>query len=189
MAAVGQRVERAPSVQIGIGEGISVARLDVADVVRRHQEHALPVLVRVHLIVFPGILVVVDVRHHKTVAVETGVEAHILAVVQEVILVVVAFVVEDERLALVHQGLPVGDVLRLGQLYGFAPSAKPSFVACIARRAVGVAIIGPIIHHVEDIHAEVVEVAGIVEVGEAQAMGKLVADGADAVNLRAALSL
>lgn len=73
----------------------------------------------------------------------------------------------------------------------FEPSCHPSFVGCVACWAFAVSVctvVGTRVHEVPVVHAESSTVAGIVEIGQSEAVAELVACTAYAVELCASVA-
>ena len=105
-----------------------------------------------------------------------------MAVVDEIELVRVGVVIYNVSLAVVLARPPVLYLCVLGEHHGGLPSCDPFHQTRVAGGAVGVAVRVTAVHEVPP-HAHGVAVAsvGVVEVGVAQTVGELVADGAYAV--------
>ena len=92
-AVVSQRVESALSVHVGVGPSVGVGSFPIIEPVGRKKRHPLVFLVGIHSVVAPCVGIVVHVYSHKTGAVEPVVEPHTFAIVNEVILIAIGFII------------------------------------------------------------------------------------------------
>ena len=178
------------AIGIGIGahafEGVSlVAARAVALVgsVGRNPCHALVLGRVVGVVLRPRRGLVVDVQDEQSVAGHAAIPAHVLAVLEQEVLVGVGVVVHDVGIAAFLQRLHALDADGVGELDGLEPSHHPALVGGVAGGQVAVAVVGTGIHQVPVGHALAAGVVGVVEVGIAQAVAELVAHGADAVDV------
>ena len=112
---------------------------------------------------------------------QAGIPTRLLTVLQEEVLVAVAFVIDDIGIApRVLQRLHVADALGVDQLGGCFPSSHPALIAGVACGLIAVVVVGAAVHEVPVTHALTAAVVGVVEVGIAEAVAELVAHGADA---------
>ena len=112
------------------------------------------------------------------------VEPLLLAVLQQIVLVPVAFIIEDIRLRIRGQCLHALDILRLLEFRGGEPPAVHALIAGVGRGTLTDAIltgITPMVHDRPCIHAKIRRPLRIVEVWQTEAMAELMAGRADAV--------
>ena len=136
--------------------------------------------VGVHTVAAPHIPVVVDMEDEQALSRDTVVPFGMATVFEDIELVVVAGVAEDIGLpSLTHglhtlEGCAIGEFDRITPahvhlLHGREIRRTPAFVGVVAA-----------IHQVPLVDHREIETAGRIDVGQAQAVGKLMADGADA---------
>ena len=118
-----------------------------------------------------------------TAAWKAGIPSLPLSVLYEIVFIAVPFVVDDERLSTGNAGLDVRHHGIARELHGVIPTAKHPLIGRIAGREERAAIVVARIHQVPVAHTEVALVEDVVHVGETHAMGKLMADGADAFQI------
>ena len=91
----------------------------------------------------------------------------------------VIVIIHDEGFASGALGLYLLNDGVVAQFDGFNPSCNPLLIARISGGAERVAVIVSLRHQVPCLHAIALAVCRVIQVGEAKAVGKLVADGAD----------
>ena len=112
------------------------------------------------------------------------VEPLLLAVLQQIVLVPVAFIIENVCLRGRSQCLHALDVLRFLELHGGEPPAVHALIAGVGRGTLTDAILTGITSMVHDrpcIHAKIRRTLRIVEVWQTEAMAELMTRSADAV--------
>ena len=126
--------------------------------------------------------------HHQPRGGQLLVEALTLAVLHHVVFVLGGGIVEDVGLSAVGKALESRYRGVAGQLDGVSPSGHHLLVGRVACGAVAVAVVIAAAHQVPRPHAVVAAlravVVDVVQVSEAQAVGELMADGADALGQR-----
>ena len=150
--------------------------------------HALDVAV-VDGVLLPCRGFVIDVGDEQSVAVGAAVPSLLLDVLDDEVLVGVLGGDDAVGFASVGGG-EQGELLFGVDGLDVHPVEELLFVGGIAGGGVAVFVIAAVVHDAPDAHAEVLGVVGrVVEVGQAEAVAELVADGADAVERGAAVAM
>ena len=152
-------------------------------VVGSYPRHALVVGIIVGLVVRPCLLIVVHMQDEQTCTRQASIPPCLLAVLQQVVFVVVAFIIYNVRVAAFSlQSRHVADVLGVEEFRRRFPSRHPALVAGVARRLVAVIVVRTAAHQVPVAHALTSAVVGVVEVGIAEAVTELMAHRANTGN-------
>ena len=144
--------------------------------------------VGVDLVVLPGLLIVIHMDDDHAYRGNPFIPLHALAVVQHIVFITVALVVDDVTLATALQRLHGVDVLSAVHLHGRAPTSHPTLIASVAARAVAIAVIAACSQDIVIAHAFAFTLS-VVEVRETEAVAELMAEDAYAHQLAMVVQL
>ena len=142
---------------------------------------------RVDHIVNPAGGVIVYMDNLQTCSLDIFVPLGLLTVFEDEVFVAVAFIIYYVCLATLAGGLEVSDrhVLVFEHLVVY-PSGNPFLIGSIAGGAEAVVVVAGRVHEVKARHTEMSLIEDVIEVGIAQTVRELVADGTDTVDARIA---
>ena len=184
-------------VAIGVPEiGGRLAALTIGEVVAvvgRHIHHTTMVGVVVHRVGSPKGGGVVHVSHQQTVTEEVGmIPSAVLTILEDVIFLLILRIADDTRRGseVLGAGGIEGDKLGIGQLLDVEPAEETALVGRIGGRIVAVVHILSVVHQIPVAHGadgfgDGGIFAGVVEVGQTEGVGELVAEEPDAVEVGA----
>ena len=111
---------------------------------------------------------------------QSSIKAFTLTILQDIILVLVSFVVNDICLPHVRERLHLCNCRVCVELYRLRPSAHHLLIARIAGRRIGITIVRAGAHQVPIAHAVVLSaICRIIHIGKSHTMRELMAESAD----------
>ena len=149
--------------------------------VGRNPCHSLVFFCGIYFVVPPRILVVIDVQDEQSATGDFLVPTRPLAVFEQEIFVAVAFIINNIGVAAVLQRLHTRHLGVFGQFDGLFPTCHPTLVTREACRTETLTVVCASIHQIPVAHPRILVVC-VVEVGIAETMAELVANGADSVD-------
>ena len=143
---------------------------------------------RVRQVVEPDVLVVINVQHQQSRCRQRGIPPCALAVLQQVVFVAVALVCHLVELVGIRQRLHFRHRLRRRQLLGCNPSYAHALETRVVAWLESFGVVATLVHQRPVTHAVESRVARVVHIHQTQTVGELVADGANARQLIAAVA-
>ena len=138
----------------------------------------------VDVVPLPDGLVVIDVEHEQAAAGHGGIPTRALAVLEQVIFVGFGLVVDDVGIAALAERTEAIDLcIFVAELDGREPAADHLLIAGVACGREAAIVPAAVREEVPMSDAVVAGIEGVVEVGQTHAVGELVADGADALDV------
>ena len=138
----------------------------------------------VDVVPLPDGLVVIDVEHEQATAGHGGIPTRALTILEQVVLVGFGLVVDDVGIAALAERTEAIDLcIFVAEFDGCEPAADHLLVAGVACRREAAIVPATVREEVPMSDAVVAGIEGVVEVGQTHAVGELVADGADTLDV------